>query len=121
MILLAQAATGATAATQPAPSAFDVLMDNLHSATMGATCILLLVAALYFLKFYRKSGDRLFVFFSAAFGILGINRLFFVLIDAPDEARTALYVIRLLAFMLILYAIIDKNRARRTPSSTPPK
>jgi len=33
----------------------------------------------------------------------------------PDEARTVLYVVRLLAFLLILYAIIDKNRVPRTP------
>jgi len=111
MIQLAQAASQG-AQLQPA---IGTLLDNLHYFSMGATCVLLLVAALYFLRFYRKSGDRLFVFFSAAFAILGVNRFFFLIIDAPDEARTVLYVVRLLAFLLILYAIIDKNRAPRTP------
>jgi hypothetical protein len=96
------------------------LLANLHNFSMGATCALMLVAALVFLRFYRKSQDRLFLFFSAAFGILGVNRMFFVLVEAPDEARTALYVVRLVAFGLILYAIIDKNRAPKPFSPPPP-
>lgn len=91
----------------------DAVLEGLHNFSMGATCALLLVAALVFMRFYRKSGDRLFLFFSAAFGILGVNRFFFVLVHTPDEARTALYVVRLVAFALILYAIIDKNRRPR--------
>jgi peptidoglycan/LPS O-acetylase OafA/YrhL len=102
-------------AQTPSPSVWQ----NLHNFSMGVTCALLLVAALIFLRFYRKSGDRLFLFFSAAFAILGVNRMFFVLVDAPDESRTVLYAVRLLAFALILFAIIDKNR--RPKLSSPPK
>jgi hypothetical protein len=97
-------------------AADNAFLQHLHTFSMGATSALFLVAALIFLRFYRKSHDRLFVFFSAAFAILGINRVFFIVIEVPDESRTVLYVVRLLAFALILYAIIDKNRR---PRSTP--
>ena len=70
-----------------------------------------LVAALFFLRFWKKSRDRLFLFFSAAFWLLGVNWLALALSNR-DEPNTILYVVRLLAFVLILIGIWDKNRAR---------
>ncbi len=71
-----------------------------------------LVAALFFLRFWRQSGDRLFAIFALAFWILGVH--WFVLAwTNQDEVHVALYAIRLLAFLLILFAIVDKNRATR--------
>lgn len=67
------------------------------------------VAALFFLKFWKKSGDLFFVWFSAAFGLLGIERLVALF---GDQAEFEGYVIRLCAFVLILIAIIQKNRAK---------
>lgn len=69
---------------------------------------------LFFLRFWRKTHDRLFIMFAIAFWVLGINWLalaFFT--PQQNETRTALYVIRLIAFILILFAIIDKNRSRK--------
>jgi hypothetical protein len=94
-------------------------LRNIHYFTIGGTCVLSLIAALLFLRFYRKTADRLFLFFAIAFAIFGLNRVAFLLTDAPDEARTILYLVRLLAFGIILFAIIDKNRARR-PALVPP-
>lgn len=99
---------------------WEGLLNHAHYFSMGATCVLLLVAALIFTRFYRKSHDRLFLFFAAAFAILGVNRFFFLVIDTQDEASTILYVVRLAAFALILYAIIDKNRSPRLPGPPPP-
>ena len=70
------------------------------------------VAGLFFLRFWRTTGDRLFLVFSAAFWLLAVQRLALALVEPLEEWRTGLYVIRLLAFLLILGAIIDKNRAR---------
>lgn len=78
----------------------------------GATMMGLMVAALFFLRFFRDTGDRLFAMFAAAFAILGLNRIAIVLFNAPDEVRPLFYAIRLLAFVLILVAILDKNRGR---------
>jgi hypothetical protein len=83
----------------------------------GVTCTLNFVAALLFLRFYRRTGDRLFVFFAAAFALFAINRILFLIIDVPDEARTSLYAVRLAGFVLILVAIWDKNRKRSAPKT----
>lgn len=78
---------------------------------MGAMAAASWAAALFFLKFWHETHDRLFAFFSFAFLLLGLTRLGrVVLSDAPVEGHTFLYWIRLAAFLLILIAIIDKNR-----------
>lgn len=68
-----------------------------------------LVAALFFLRFHRQSGDRLFAWFSAAFFILAVQRVL-VVVTRTSEYAELVYVVRLLAFVLILIAIWDKNR-----------
>lgn len=72
-----------------------------------------LTAAGFFWRFYRQTRDRLFLAFSLAFCIEGINRIAFLRIDEPSEGSPAIYMVRLVAFLLILGAIIAKNR---TPS-----
>ena len=69
------------------------------------------VAGLFFLRFWRQSRDRLFAIFAAAFWVLAIQRLALALTTQYFEDVTWLYGVRLLAFVLILLAIIDKNRA----------
>ena len=66
-----------------------------------------LVAALFFLRFRRETGDRLFLVFSIAFAILAVQRMALAL---TTRSETLIYGLRLLAFVLILAAIIDKNR-----------
>lgn len=69
-----------------------------------------LVAALFFLRFWTQSRDRLFALFAAAFGLLAIQRFALTVSGAPIEEQTLFYVLRLLAFAVIALAIIDKNR-----------
>jgi hypothetical protein len=80
---------------------------------LGATAGLSLVAALFFLRFWRKAGDRLFAFFSLAFALLAANWTALALIPPEDESRTIAYAVRLVAFVLILVAVVDKNRSSR--------
>lgn len=68
-----------------------------------------LVASLVFLRFWRDTGDRLFTFFSAAFALLALSWTLLGL-ASTDETRPYIYAIRLVAFLLIIGAIIDKNR-----------
>ncbi len=65
-------------------------------------------AALFFFRFWRESHDRLFAFFAFGFALLSLDRVMLPWVQ-PIEV---LYVLRLIAFMLIAVAIIEKNRSR---------
>jgi hypothetical protein len=71
-----------------------------------------LTAGVYFLKFWRRTGDPLFMAFAAAFTIEGLNRITYLFLERPNEGSPAIYVVRLLAFLIILIAIVRKNRVR---------
>ncbi|MBI3467769.1 MAG: hypothetical protein HY000_32575 [Planctomycetes bacterium] len=77
---------------------------------MGAIAMASFVAGLFFLRYWRDTGDRLFVIFGTAFWILGGTRIALAMTFSRNEDNTYLYWLRLLAFALILVAIIDKNR-----------
>jgi hypothetical protein len=77
---------------------------------LGVTTMGCLVAALFFWRYWRASGDRFFALFSLAFLTFAANRFVLLFLDEADEARTAVYFVRLLAFLLIVAAIVDKNR-----------
>ncbi|MGE3809478.1 MAG: DUF5985 family protein [Gemmataceae bacterium] len=70
------------------------------------------VAGLIFLRTWFRTGDRLFVAFAAAFWTLAVIRLALVATDV-GEHTPYLYGFRLVAYLLILAAIIDKNRPGR--------
>ena len=68
------------------------------------------VAGLFFLRFWRRTGDLLFAAFAIAFWILAANQALLVFVRVPIEERSWLYLLRLGAFTLILLAVIAKNR-----------
>lgn len=78
---------------------------------LGGTTIACLAIALFFLRFYRDTADRLFAAFAGAFLIFGINRLILTLTDEDADGRTYAYTLRFLAFMLVVWGIADKNRS----------
>jgi uncharacterized membrane protein HdeD (DUF308 family) len=77
---------------------------------LGAIAFGYFLAALFFLRFYRDTKDALFVYFATAFIIEGVNRTLFAASSTPNEARPALYVIRAVAYGLILLGVYRKNR-----------
>ncbi|MBA3892231.1 MAG: hypothetical protein H0X69_00850 [Gemmatimonadales bacterium] len=81
----------------------------------GAIVMGYAVTSLFFLRYWRGTGDRLFAIFAAAFGVLGVQRLALVFSRDMAEDQTALYLVRLFAFLLILGAIVDKNRSTPQP------
>lgn len=83
-------------------------MAEFISGMIGAAYV---VIGLFFLRFWRNTGDRLFVFFAAAFWILALQRVILAFIDTTAENVAYVYWVRLIAFTLILIAIIDKNRS----------
>ena len=66
-----------------------------------------LAVGVFFVRFQRQSRDRLFGIFAAAFFLLGVQRAAVVLLP---ELGNATYVLRALAFTMIIVGIIDKNR-----------
>jgi hypothetical protein len=66
---------------------------------------------LFFLRLWRETRDRFFALFGFAFWVLALNWLALVWVAPASEDRHYFYVIRLVAFLLIIAAIVDKNRA----------
>ena len=79
----------------------------------GAAALASLAVALFFLRYWRETRDRFFALFGLAFAAFGLNRFVLALLGGPSENRAALYLIRLVAFLLILIAIVEKNRETR--------
>ncbi len=84
---------------------------------LGAIMMCYLVAGVFFLRFWRETRDRLFIMFSVAFWLLALNQVGFVFVAEGSEARGYSYLVRLLAFILILIAIADKNRSAKNSQS----
>jgi uncharacterized membrane protein HdeD (DUF308 family) len=83
----------------------------LEGYLLGVIVAASLTAGAFFLKFWRKTRDLLFLGFAAAFIIEGINRTGFLFLEQPNEGTPLAYTIRLFSYLLILAAIIHKNRA----------
>jgi hypothetical protein len=78
----------------------------------GAITFGFLIAGLFFLSFWKKTRDPLFIAFALAFWLLGLNQALIALTDIPVEERSWLYLLRLTAFGLIIVSIVMKNRKR---------
>ncbi len=77
---------------------------------LGVIVVASLAAATFFLKFWRESKDSLFFAFAVAFAIEGLNRARFLFEDKPNEGSPSIYLVRLVAFLVILVAILWKSR-----------
>jgi hypothetical protein len=69
-----------------------------------------LTIAFFFVHFWQRTKDRLFLTFAAAFFLLMLERLILVILGPTDEFRPFVYLVRFCAFVLIIIAVIDKNR-----------
>jgi hypothetical protein len=92
----------------PAETALSPLVAGFLLGIIFATSM---VAGLFFLKFWRRTGDLLFLAFAAGFLIEGFNRLRFLFTEHPNEGTPSIYFVRLVAFALIIAAIFAKNRS----------
>lgn len=75
----------------------------------GAVTLGFLVSAGFFFRFWRKTADRLFLAFAAAFVLFALNQLLGAALVVRTEPSSLIYVLRVLGFILILAAIVDKN------------
>lgn len=86
--------------------------DSLTLMAAGALATGYVVVALFFARFWRDTHDRLFAWFTAAFALLAVQRVALSLYSADHRFESLFYALRLLAFLLILYAVVEKNRRR---------
>lgn len=84
----------------------------MNEALLGAIAMGSLVAALFFLRFWRSTQDLFFLLFAGSFALEGANRLAMVALRSWSEDRPLHYVVRLVSYALILVAIWQKNRRR---------
>lgn len=87
-------------------------MSVIEAFLIGVIATSSLTAGVFFLKFWRKTRDSLFLAFGLAFVIEGLNRCAFLFLTEPNEGNPYIYLVRLLAFLLILGAILRKNFGR---------
>lgn len=85
--------------------------NALNAVFSGVLLMGYAIAGLFFLRFWKETRDRLFGIFATAFFVLAFQRLALAVLPTHEQDPVLLYTIRLLAFVLILWAIIDKNRA----------
>ena len=76
---------------------------------LGVIATSSMVAALYFLKFWKATRDGFFLAFAISFLLEGLNRTSMLLMDHPGEGSTWRYIVRLVSLLLILGAILRKN------------
>jgi hypothetical protein len=97
-----------------------MITTHLHAKAFlsGVSMITLAFCGVFFLKFWKTSKDKFFLFFSVACWLLSLERIVLFFVEATNhptgndlaESGAWVYLIRLLAFALILVAIIEKNR-----------
>jgi Family of unknown function (DUF5985) len=79
----------------------------------GAVTLGFVVAAVFFLRFWRRTSDRLFLAFATAFFLLALNQAAAQWLGAADERVGYAYLLRVIGFVLILAAIVAKNVSHR--------
>ena len=78
----------------------------------GAIAMASFIISLFFLRFWRSSRDRFFLYFALSFAIEGGHRIYSVIRLDEGEDSPLHYLIRLLAYGLIIWAILEKNLPR---------
>lgn len=88
-------------------------MTTIESFLLGIIVASTLVAAMFFLRFWRRTRDGLFFAFGLAFLIETFNRCAVLFVERPDEGISWIYVVRLASYGVILIGIVQKNRPPR--------
>ncbi len=76
----------------------------------GAIAAATFIVGLFFLRFYKKIDDRFFLYLAIAFWIFSLERFILVFTQSSGEYYSMIYLIRLSGFIIITFAIVDKNR-----------
>jgi hypothetical protein len=83
---------------------------------LGAIAMASLTLGLFFLRFWKDTGDRLFMFFAMSFLLEGLSRTALAFSYYRNEEQPFFYFVRFLSYVLILIGIVNKNRTKNAPS-----
>jgi hypothetical protein len=89
---------------------------TLNYFLQGGAAMACVVAGLFFFRYWTTTRDRFFLFFLAAFFAFALNWVGLAVVQPSQESTHWFYLLRLLAFLLIIAAIIDKNRRAGPPA-----
>jgi hypothetical protein len=84
-------------------------VNSIEAFLIGVLSTAFVTAAVFFLRFWRDTRDRFFLAFAASFLIEGLSRVVVLFVDRPSQPPTAVFVVRLFASGLIIWAILRKN------------
>ena len=79
----------------------------------GAVALGYMLAAMFFLRFWKRTGELLFLSFSVAFALLSVGQIVIAAANIYVEDSSAAYLVRLGAFAIIILAVWRKNRPSR--------
>jgi hypothetical protein len=85
------------------------MSSQLNAFLSGASTAGFLIASLFFFSFWRRTADSLFAAFGLAFMLLAANQGILTVAQISEEHRSWVYLLRLAAFALLIFAIIRKN------------
>ena len=69
--------------------------------------------AAWFVRSWLSSRDRLLLAFAIAFSLFAVNRVLLAATERADETQPILYLLRATGFVVIIVAVLDRNRGRR--------
>lgn len=73
-----------------------------------------IVCSLFFLRFWRRTKDGLFLAFALAFALLSLQQFLGAFLGLAEEDRSLIYLLRLAAFLMVIFAILAKNMKKRS-------
>lgn len=86
-------------------------IESMKEFLLGGILMGDLIAGLFFWRYWKVTGDRFFLFFAWSFAVQALSRGMLALHVVDAETEPLIYVVRLLAYSILLLGIVDKNRS----------
>jgi hypothetical protein len=96
-------------------------MQQLETFLSGLNTMGFIVAAVFFFRFWSRTRERLFAIFGLSFFLLAATHVVTHALGLPEQELFWAYVLRVIAFSLLIAAIVGKNLEQgRSDISTMP-
>jgi hypothetical protein len=83
--------------------------EELRVFLLGVLAMGDLIAGLFFVRYWKTTHDRLFIYFAVSFGLEVICRFLLIYTTYNSESEPLVYGLRLLSYAVILVGIAEKN------------
>lgn len=84
-------------------------MSTANSFLSGVATMGFLIAALFFVRFWRRTREKLFLAFGCSFFLFSLNQTLVAFADLPKEDQSLFYLLRLTGFLILIAAIVAQN------------